>query len=439
MIVLYSLIALFIAWIWVDYFLRIDIFERESLKYYIFIFLLGGVSVLVVNFMHWLTNSFWGFSLNGKFLNDFAFSVFQIGALEEFSKILPFVVFYFIFKKQLNEPVDYLAYICTAALGFSAVENVLYFYNYGPEIINGRAILSSVGHMFNTAIFAYGIILYKFKYKKNGVLIIIVAFFAASLSHGFYDFWLIYEKTNDGGWIVTMLYFLITISIFATILNNSLNNSLYFTYKRVIPSNKIAIRLLTYYGVVFVLQFFIIGFVKDWGSAFGNVIGALYTMGFIVFVATVRLSRFKLIKNRWQRIKVEMPFTITPRGAGFYGLDIRGESSDESKINVFYEEYFYLKPINSCRTDAKTYIAYIDKKIFLNDETSLFRAKVFLDEELNDFDIVYISLKKCGLTITKNKNQILMVSKYDGVEEIDDFKLKIKDFKFVEWAVMVAS
>ena len=33
MIILYSIIAIYIAWIWVDYFRLIDIFEKEDLKY----------------------------------------------------------------------------------------------------------------------------------------------------------------------------------------------------------------------------------------------------------------------------------------------------------------------------------------------------------------------------------------------------------------------
>jgi hypothetical protein len=33
MVYIYSLIALFIAWIWVDHYRRIDIFERDKLKY----------------------------------------------------------------------------------------------------------------------------------------------------------------------------------------------------------------------------------------------------------------------------------------------------------------------------------------------------------------------------------------------------------------------
>lgn len=155
MIALYILIAVFIAWIWVDYYRLIDVYEKDSLKYFLITFCLGCASVFIVFGLDRFVLDHSGFDLNGHFVNDFLYSVFRIGAVEEFAKLVPFLIMYSLFKKRFNEPIDYLAFICTSALGFSAVENVLYFNNYGPYIINSRAILSTVGHMFDTALIAY--------------------------------------------------------------------------------------------------------------------------------------------------------------------------------------------------------------------------------------------------------------------------------------------
>ena len=41
MIAFYIIIAVFIAWIWVDYYRLIDIYENEKLNYFILTFVLG--------------------------------------------------------------------------------------------------------------------------------------------------------------------------------------------------------------------------------------------------------------------------------------------------------------------------------------------------------------------------------------------------------------
>ena len=163
MIFIYCLTALLIAWVWIDYFRIIDIFEKDKLIYFIISFLLGGSSVLIVFGLNELFLDEVPLYLNGQFLNDLLYSVLKIGAVEEFAKLVPFLVTLPLFRKQINEPIDYLALICASALGFSAVENVLYFNLAGPEIISARAILSSIGHMFDSSLIAYGIILVKYR------------------------------------------------------------------------------------------------------------------------------------------------------------------------------------------------------------------------------------------------------------------------------------
>jgi RsiW-degrading membrane proteinase PrsW (M82 family) len=188
MIIIYIIIAIFIAWIWVDYYRLIDIYESESLKYFILTFFLGCASVLIVIGLNRYILDKFPFELNGDFVNDFLYSVFRIGLVEEFAKTIPFLIVYFLFRKQFNEPIDYLAFICIAALGFSAAENVQYFRMHGPYIINSRAILATVGHMFDTSLIAYGIIRYKY-YSKKSIIGLLAFIFLAALSHGFYDFW----------------------------------------------------------------------------------------------------------------------------------------------------------------------------------------------------------------------------------------------------------
>lgn len=440
MIILYSIIAVFIAWIWVDFYRLIDIYDKEKLKYIILTFLLGCTSVLIVLGINSFFLDSFSFHLNGGFIHDFLYCFLKIGCVEEFAKIIPFLIIYYFFRDQINEPIDYIAFISISALGFSAAENVLYFQRHGPDIINGRAILSTVGHMFDTSIFAYGLILAKFN-KTNFKLLFIIAFFLlAALSHGFYDFWLMYEEFESGGWIITILYFMVTISIYSTILNNALNNSSFFSYKLVVDSDKVAKRLLSYYGIVFFIQFILLTVTENFIYATTNFTGSIMFTGFIIAISVIRLSRFKLIQGRWQPIKIEFPFTIYQGDSfmstrpSFLRIKIKGESYNETYINTYYEEYFLINPISAKSTYIRNpKIAYIEKKIFLKNDETFYVTKVFLDDKKEEFETMLIKPKTNDKTMVNDIYPIVALLKIENLKDIEDIRFGISNFQFKGW------
>lgn len=440
-ILIYAIIAIFIAWIWVDYYRLIDVFEPEKLGYFIVIFVLGGLSVYPVLYGYSLYGSW---SLNGDWLNDFLYSTFGIGLLEELGKTLPFLIMLLIFRKQFSEPIDYLAFICVSALGFSAAENVLYFKNHGPQIINGRAILSTVGHMFDTSLIAYGIIRYQYRHHNwKGLLGILFFVFLAALSHGIYDFWLLFEGAKEFGWLLTIVYFFFTISIFATILNNALNNSPHFTYKRVVDSDKVSMRLLLYYGIVFAVQFVFIGFYKDFSTAVWNLLGAILMTGIIIVVTILRLSRFTLIQNRWFPIKAEFPFHIGRnsvsgavdgnRATGFAAIRVKGQSYNESLLHQFYQEFALMYPVSKKRTQlAGATRIYIEQKHFTQRDEALFAVRIYAGMETEEFELVYIRAKVGTVSFVEDKYPIVSIIRQKETEA--DKALNLNQFYFQEWA-----
>lgn len=440
MIFVYSIIAIFIAWIWVDYYRMINIYDRDNLKYFILTFFLGCTSVLFVYLIHPLVLDHFYFELNGDFLNDFLFCVFKIGMVEEIAKAIPFVIMYFAFNKQFNEPIDYLAFFSVSALGFSAAENVLYFNDSGPGIIGGRAILATVGHMFDSALVAYGIIRFKYTDKKNKVLGIFVFFFLAAISHGYYDFWLIHEGTKAGGIIITVLYFMVTISVFAVILNNALNNSTFFTYKKVIDSDKVLNRLLTHYAIVLGIQFILMLFYVTIEEAIAVLIYSVLFSGFIIIVTSIRLSRFKLIHKRWNALKLEFPFTMRENEATgstnrILNIVMRGDSINEMHINAFYEEYIILNPVSQRNTHLGTpRLAYIYRKIFLYRDETFYVVKVFDGNEHSPHQLMLIKAKVSSVTMVNKKYPIVALLKIENLLDLENTKLSATDFKFKEWA-----
>ncbi len=440
MIVLYCILAIFIAWIWIEYFRLIDIFEKENLKELIATFILGGSSVLIVLGLEKSLFSVVDFELNGSFINDFLYCTFHIGAVEELAKITPFLLFYFIRKSKFNEPVDYLIYISISALGFSAVENVLYMSSYGAQVITGRSILSSVGHMFDTALIAYGFILYK--YKKKNALVVLLFFLLASLSHGFYDFWLMYEKILFG-WMITIIYFFVTISLFATILNNALNNSSLFTYKRTIDQNKIIKRLLFYYFIVFFATFMIVSIEYGVTAGIHAVVTNMFLVSFIVIVTVVRLSRFRLIKAHWFKLKIELPFSISKGDTiGIYKsyikVSIKGDSFNDAFMGKYYHDVFLIKPLNVKKTYIdKARMAYVEDKIYLKMQHGLYLTKVFFGNSEGDFEWMIIKPKTRGTTRLNDTYPIVGLLKIDKETDMNNFDINSVSFKFVEWVTIV--
>jgi RsiW-degrading membrane proteinase PrsW (M82 family) len=441
----YIIIAFFIAWVWIDYYRLIDIYEKEQLKYILFTFFFGGLSAfLVLNLQEYLFIYF-HFELTGNWLNDFLYSTFKIGLVEEIAKAIPFVIVLFLFEKQLNEPIDYIAFICFSALGFAAVENVIYFYNHGSSIISGRAILSTVGHMFNSAILGYGFILVRFRDKRPAWLILLVFLLLASLAHGFYNFWLLYEETKSFGWIITVLYFLFTLSIFSTMLNNSLNISSFFTYKYVVKSNKVASRLLLYYLLIFIFQGIVLTIETDFYNSMGHLTAGLFVTGFIVVITSVRLTRFKLIKDRWEKIKFELPFSVYHAdlegsiASSSLRFNIKGEGFCDAHISIFYHEHIYLNPLSASSSYLRAQrLAYMEEKLFLDDDLTVYLIRLYLYTDIESYETMVIKAKKTGTTEINDKYQILGLYQINNIELIKNpEQLSINDLTFIEWVYLV--
>lgn len=440
LLLIYILVALFIAWIWVDYYRQIDIYDRDDLKYLIGTFALGCLSVLpVFAINHYLLDGF-EFGLTGEPLNDLLYCIFGIGAVEEFSKFLSFISVWFLFRKQLTEPIDYLAYFCTVALGFAAVENVLYFNNHGSFIISGRAILSTVTHMFASALVAYGIVLYKYHPRIKTPWIILAFFALGSLSHGLYDFWLMMNWGNPVfRFALALFYFLLTLSFFAIILNNAINNSSYFSYRKAIDSNLVVKRLLTYYGLIFGAELLINLFYHDFYTAFGHFQFSLFTSGAVVMITVIRMSRFQLMQNEWQKLKLEFPFHLNihrnPDFLPLPAISVKGESYNEAMISTFFEQYFELHPVSL----RKSYIkqsrkAIIYEKMYPHDHQAIFRIRLFIQGSSGEFRELFIRPKVRGTMLAQNKYVIVGLYRSDITESFHRKSLQKGDLKFLEWA-----
>jgi len=151
------------------FFLRkIDIFETETWKDLLLIFMTG----CVITYLFTLTLSIRDSIFPGLQTDSPSFIDMLIGVatIEEIVKIIPVLIIIKI-TKLINEPIDYLIYASVSALGFAFLENINYIYEYKDahvNIVGVRSFMPTIMHVCTTSIIGAGI--YKFQkenYKKK--------------------------------------------------------------------------------------------------------------------------------------------------------------------------------------------------------------------------------------------------------------------------------
>ena|ERR1700741_201879 len=444
------LLALYVSWIWVDYLRRVDLFEREKLHHLILVFAAGAVFPFLIDVFHNYILSP-EVKLTGEFVNDFAYSVVIIGLVEEVVKFLPLLILLLFFRRILNEPVDYLVFAAVSALGFAFHENIIYIQQYGIGVIGTRSVLSVPGHIFDAALFAYGFVLYRFHPGENKVLKVIAFIGLSALSHGFYDFWLI-NDTVPGGFMITILYYFITISLFATVMGNCVNNSTFYHPKHIINSEKVARTLFIYYGILLVSLLIILAIGMGIHEAALFYLRFVFLRFLILAILILRLSRFKIIPGRWNKLKFEFPFSLFITGtkgfqipniynpsslflSSFVHIRVKGESFNETHINAFYEESFELHPVTTRKSFLqKKRNAFIEKKLFLFDDETFYLVKIYITGD--DARHFLLKAKTKGQTRMNNEWPIAALLKVEDMNSLHSPGFKSEELKFMEWVIL---
>lgn len=183
--------ALLILITWFIYVYRIDIFNKENLKYPLITLFLGMGFSLLTFLISDIVNLVYHITYTGNLFNDlFLYSFLGIGVIEEFVKLIPFLII-LKFTNEINEPYDYILYAALSALGFAFIENLIYFRELDGVIIQGRALMSVVGHMLFSSFAVYGLVLAKYRHKQSPLSYFIVSFLSAAFLHGLYDYLLL--------------------------------------------------------------------------------------------------------------------------------------------------------------------------------------------------------------------------------------------------------
>ncbi|MGH9840541.1 MAG: PrsW family glutamic-type intramembrane protease [Blastocatellia bacterium] len=181
-----------VAWLW--YFSSRSRYKRPAMRVLGLTFLLGGLATIPALLLNLqgqsLINDLFGRSLPARILVLFL----VVGPVEELLKLL--VVYLYAYRRpQFDEMLDGVIYSAAAALGFAAVENIVYLAENDPRLVLLRGPLSNPGHALFSAI--WGLALSRAKAMPNltnaRLPIIAKGWLYASVLHAVFDTLLVFS------------------------------------------------------------------------------------------------------------------------------------------------------------------------------------------------------------------------------------------------------
>jgi RsiW-degrading membrane proteinase PrsW (M82 family) len=179
-----------ILWLW--YFSSRSLYKRPSIRVLGVTFFLGALATLPALFLNLVGQSFFLGHFGNNQFSHILVLLLIVGPVEELVKLL--VVYLYAYRKpQFDEPLDGVIFSATAALGFAAVENVVYLGEHDPMLVLLRGPLSNPGHALFSAL--WGLSLSRAKAAPNLVRvrfsIIARGLVGASLLHSLFDILLV--------------------------------------------------------------------------------------------------------------------------------------------------------------------------------------------------------------------------------------------------------
>jgi RsiW-degrading membrane proteinase PrsW (M82 family) len=424
-------ISFLISFTWIYYFKMIDLFEREKTLHIVVTFLLGSVIPFIIYPIQDYVYYPLGISDSANPVYSFLFYVFAVGLLEEVIKFIPLFILLYTFKKAVNEPLDYVKYICVSALGFAFGENIEYAISYGQWVLLGRSILAVPGHMFFSTMFVYGYV--EYKYHGKSLFAIFKYVMIAALSHGIYDFLLAFE-IRFIGIVLNILFFFMVISAFITILNNNLNHSPFYSPKKVIDQEKVRKHLIAFYIPLLIVIMLLTAMYRDAESALSEYLGLMFWKATILYVLIVRLSRFSIVPDLKRKVRFELPFHYKSQTTRddfnllFGLLTVKGDSHNEAKLAVLYGEEVRVIPLSPKKSHLSAVFEGIMERKISFEESSFYILKLYLDDSKTNFRHYLLKAKTSGISYTEDNHPIVSLNSLNLENN--------KELVFHEWVIL---
>lgn len=374
------------AMLWLSYFRRIDILEGERVRDMTLAFCIGFLTPSAAIHIYKFLESL-GINFNGQLWNDLLYAVFGVGLTEELVKLAGVFLAFTLLKKSVNEPLDYLLFAGIVALGFSVRENFIYYNNYGSQIITGRTFISSLTHIINTSICVYGIYRYRMFHKGNTYLNAIVAIGLAVGSHGMFDFFLTQPVIGNATPFLATLVYLVGINFWIQMINNCINFSPFFDYRKISSLYTMYRGVLAWYIILLTIEFGYGFYYKGFFFALNDLVKNILKEGVLISIVLLRISRLKINKRKYFPVKIQLPIYYSgndDEDLRLLGIPIkiRGENRREFRFLEYMGSDIYVHPASDQNTIVNhSARARLLKKYFLKNDVVIYLIELSLDNE----------------------------------------------------------
>lgn len=212
--------ALLPSLIWLLFFLKKDA-NPESNEMILNVFLYGMIAVVPAAFIQFGFIGIFKSLPISPFLILVLSGFIGVAVVEEVSKYLV-VHLKVLNSSELDEPLDVMLYMIIAALGFAALENIMYLLQ--AETISGilltnflRFIAPVFGHALWSGTLGYFLALSIYKPKEK-LKLLFAGFFLASFLHAAFNYVIIKSvETADQRWLILIVIMIISLAIFVTL------------------------------------------------------------------------------------------------------------------------------------------------------------------------------------------------------------------------------
>ena len=268
----------------------------------------AGLAVMTITYMLYdLVNSWLPYHTKETDLYTFLYCITTIGPIEEFTKLLPFLVMLLFFRKHLKSPLSYLQFAMLSALLFATFENINYSTSGDENVIFTRGVVTSMIHMAFSAIAVYGFILHRFR-RKSWVFIPLLLLLAVA-AHGIYDHWLFLE-TEKPYYLISALILAMLAMIFVVIYTNAINFSTNFQAAQSTRFYRSGSYLMLGFVIAFIAMFAYLAYTVGHAIAFRRmVVQAYWILPFVPFLGW-RLGSLRLEKGRWDQLSLLAPVWV---------------------------------------------------------------------------------------------------------------------------------
>lgn len=171
-----------------------DKHQREPMMLLILNFVMGILIAVPVLFAELGLGRLFETDASGDLFTVLLRAFVVVALVEEGFKFLALRIFAYP-RAAFDEPYDGIMYAAAVSLGFAAIENVLYTFENGMGVGLLRAFTAVPGHAMMGVVMGYFVGMAKFRKNHGGRAgLMFLGLFFATLIHGAYDFFLMYNE-----------------------------------------------------------------------------------------------------------------------------------------------------------------------------------------------------------------------------------------------------